>query len=176
MGSRQIRRTDNGAQIVRVFNIIQQDQERVFASLLCKLQHIFHLCIGISRRIGDHALMLSGSAKLIQTFLLHILNQSILLLRFTYNTLNRTILASVQDQELIDGLSGTERLQDGIAPLDYVLISILFGIPVSFRLFFVHTLCLIILFLVFIHISANLIFQCIQSCLYQFQHPFPFLL
>ena len=52
--------TDDRAEIMWILNIVQKDQERIFPFLFCKLQHIFHLRILVSRCLCNDPLMSSG--------------------------------------------------------------------------------------------------------------------
>jgi hypothetical protein len=42
-----------------IFNPVQQEKKRSLTLVLRDTQNIFHLCIGICRRISDYSLVLS---------------------------------------------------------------------------------------------------------------------
>ena len=113
----QIGSTDNSSQIVRILNSIQQEEEGRFSLFSGCLQHIFYLGILIGCRIGNHTLMLSCFRHLIQTFSRYKRNNSIVLSCLSDNALNRPVLASVLNKQLVNGFSGAECFHYCIAPL-----------------------------------------------------------
>ena len=60
MCARKICGTDDRAEIVRILNVIQQDNKRILALFLCFCQNILYLCILVGCHISDNPLMNTG--------------------------------------------------------------------------------------------------------------------
>ena len=96
MGTCQICSTNNCTQIMRILNLIQQNEEWIFTFFGCQCKHILNFCILISSCICNHTLMLSCLGNLFQTLLFHKLEQCIMLSCFSYNGADWTICTAVQ--------------------------------------------------------------------------------
>ena len=104
----------NSSQIVRIFNTVQKNKKRIFVLLLCPGKQIFYLCIFIGRGHCDHTLVMF-LGKLIQTFFFYKIQNCVCFFCLPDDRPDRTVLASVQNIDLIDGLSRSQCLQHRIS-------------------------------------------------------------
>lgn len=69
VGAGEVCRADNGAEIVRVFDAVQQKEERIFLSLFGKGIHFFDVTVMKGGDTGNDALMASCLAHMVEAVL-----------------------------------------------------------------------------------------------------------
>ena len=80
MHASRIRRAQQSAEVVRVLELIEQDEERGLALRLGCLQDVVELGIGHGRDIGEHALMTVTARERFDLRALHVLHDDAALL------------------------------------------------------------------------------------------------
>ena len=120
MRARAFRRPDDRAQIVGVGNAVQQDQEGLLFAGLRQLQHVFQRAVVIGGRKGQHALMIVGNG--VQTGAVHFLHGNVAFLGHLHDLPGGAAELAAGDQQLLDVASALERLPDGIAAAEQILV------------------------------------------------------
>ena len=126
MRAHTLRSADDCAQIVRIGDAVQQDQEGIFALRLRVCEHLVHRGIGHRRDVGQQALM--SGIDLIQPRAVHHLNDHTGLPGHADDVSRRAGQVALRHQQLFHRPSRAQRLPDGIAAAEQVLrISRLYG-------------------------------------------------
>ncbi len=126
MGAGKIGRSDNCPQIMRVFNVIQQNDKRRLALFPCKAQNILHGSILISRHAGDYPLMPAGFRHPVKAFLFHVLDLHIPFYRLALNRHNRAVLAPVQNIHPVNRLSRAQSFRHRVPALHQQFVYLFF--------------------------------------------------
>ena len=104
---------DNRAQIVRVGDAVQQNQERVFALFLRFRQHRLDRAVLVRRRERHHALMVLR--QLVQALMFHFLHRDVRFLRHLHDFARRAGQLALLHQQLFDITTRLERLTNRVA-------------------------------------------------------------
>ena len=122
MGADHVGGTDDGTQVMGIFNVIQQDEERILVLFPGLAEQVFYLRVGIGCQIGDHALMIAGIGNLIQTLAGHEFNGGAPLGRFPFYGQDLSFLAAFKQEEPVDSPAGAECLDDRVPAFDLGLV------------------------------------------------------
>ena len=134
VGPRALRRADDRAQVVGVGHAVQYDDERLLAALLRKGEHVVHALVVHRRHVGQHALM--GRIDLIQAAAIHRLHHGAGVPGHADDVLRCAGQVALGHQQLLHRAAGFERLADGIASHQQVLVLLRIhpGIGLHFRI------------------------------------------
>ena len=79
MGSGQVGCTDDRAQIMRIFDIIKNDNKGIFTLLFCSFEDVIYFCIVVRSTVCNYSLMLACFRELIKTLFFDKRNNGILM-------------------------------------------------------------------------------------------------
>ena len=145
VGSRQVGGPDDSPEIVRVFDLIQQNKEGILTLLRSPGKQIFNLAVMKSRRLGDYPLVFSGLRHLVQPLTAEEADRSMLFFGKTKHCLHGSFGRTFQQENLFNRSAGPIGLDHGISSLNPVLVclpvpepcapgALSAGIPVSLLL------------------------------------------
>ena len=140
--ARAFRGAQNGAEIVRIGDLVAHDDERVLAPLGGAGKNVVNGRILPHCRLRDDALMRPRRAERIELAAVALGNDDARLACLGENAPERAVGVAAGDENLVDRPSGADRLGDGVASLDEILAvlpDVLFAVfHISKFLFFIY--------------------------------------
>ena len=84
MGAGEIRRTDHRAEVMRILDAVEDEEERILVLLTGSVEHLLHAAVVECRKVGRYTLVARPlSGDLIEALLLHEFRLHTGLLRLT---------------------------------------------------------------------------------------------
>jgi hypothetical protein len=107
--------TDDGAEVVGVFNAIEENDEADLTfGLVGASENVFESCGGSGSGHGDYALMLAGAGEAIQLAAIFEADGDAALAGKLDDLFNAGILAALGDEDAVEGGAGFESFADGV--------------------------------------------------------------
>ena len=120
MRARALRRADDGAEVMRVRQIVAQDDEGRFSPAFRVFEDLIDRGVGVGRDHGDDALMRAGGGELIELAPVGLDDGSSSLLRHGGEAGKGAVGLAGGDIELVDRAAGSERFLHGVAALEHI--------------------------------------------------------
>ena len=121
MHAGRIGRAQECTEVVRVLELVEQDEERRLSLRLRRLEDVLELGIGDGRDVGEHALMAVAAGERLDLRALHVLHDDTALFGERRDLCHGALAVAARDPELVDAAARLQRLCHGIAPDEHVI-------------------------------------------------------
>ena len=132
MGPGALCAAQDRAKVVRVGQIVAQDDERRFAALLGQREDILYARILVRGHGGDDALVCAGGTHLIELAPVGGDHNGPCIFCHGGKPCQRPVGAALGQIDLVNGPPCLQRLRDGVAPLNHALAELTLGQGFSF--------------------------------------------